>query len=275
VTAVQSAFADTGNVGTGSDLVVSLSAPMILVGVGDGIDETSYGWVWHFLTRDLNAPFVPVPLRRIGGMDDLARYNVLYLPDGSPSRMRRELGDDGIAKLKAWVNSGGALIGIGGAGLFAANKDVGLSSITAVGDSGKPDTTVKASAPPLPSPGATTRDKPEALPGSIFRATLDRTHWLTLGYEQNQLPVYLEGDTFWRQSKNGANPLVFTGDSLTLSGFTWPDNTERLLKGTAWAVVENQGSGHVILFLGDPLFRAFWRGPARLVTNAILLGPNR
>ncbi|HXI33478.1 MAG TPA: hypothetical protein VNH63_05300, partial [Gemmatimonadales bacterium] len=275
VTAVQSAFADTGNVGTGSDLVVSLSAPMILVGVGDGIDETSYGWVWHFLTRDLNTPFVPVPLRRIGGMDDLARYNVLYLPDGSPSRMRRELGDDGIAKLKAWVNSGGALIGIGGAGLFAANKDVGLSSITAVGDSGKPDTTVKASAPPLPSPGATAHDKPEALPGSIFRATLDRTHWLTLGYEQNQLPVYLEGDTFWRQSKNGANPLVFTGDSLTLSGFTWPDNTERLLKGTAWAVVENQGSGRVILFLGDPLFRAFWRGPARLVTNAILMGPNR
>ena len=119
------------------------------------------------------------------------------------------------------------------------------------------------------------KEKPEGLPGSIFRATLDRTHWLTLGYEQNELPVYLEGDTFWRQSKAGANPLVFTGDSLTLSGFTWPDNTERMLRGTAWAVVENQGDGHVVLFLGDPLFRAFWRGPARLVTNAMLLGPNR
>ena len=277
VTAVQSAFADTGNVGTGSDLVVSLRAPTILVAVGDGIDETSYGWLWHFLARDLNAPFVPVPLRRIGGMDDLAHYNVLFLPDGSPARMRRELGEDGIARLKGWVNSGGALIGFGGAGLFAAHKDVGLSTIAAVGDSGKPDTTAKANAtaPPLASPTAASRDKPEALPGSIFRATLDRTHWLTLGYEQSQLPVYLEGDTFWRQSKNGANPLVFTGDSLTLSGFTWPDNTERLLKGTAWAVVENHGDGHVILFLGDPLFRAFWRGPARLVTNAILLGPSR
>ena len=69
--------------------------------------------------------------------------------------------------------------------------------------------------------------------------------------------------------------VVFTGDSLTLSGFTWPDNTERFLKGTAWAVVENQGDGHVALFLGDPLFRAFWRGPARLVTNAMLMGPAR
>jgi len=30
-----------------------------------------------------------------------------------------------------------------------------------------------------------------------------------------------------------------------------------------------------VLFLTDPLFRGFWRGPARLVTNAILAGPGR
>src|SRR5207245_4995399 len=51
VTAVQSALADSGNVGTGSDLVVSLHAPRIVVGVGGGISETSYGWLWHFLAR--------------------------------------------------------------------------------------------------------------------------------------------------------------------------------------------------------------------------------
>jgi hypothetical protein len=190
--------------------------------------------------------------------------------------MKRQLGEGGITKLKAWVQSGGVLIGIGGAGDFASDKDVGLSSIAAVGaDSGKSDSTIQASAPPLRSPSAPTKEKPEWLPGSIFRATLDRTHWLTLGYEQDQLPVYLDGTTFWKQSKNGANPVVFTEDSLTLSGFSWPGNTDRLLKGTAWAVVENQGDGRVVLFLGDPLLRGFWRGTARLVTNAILIGPNR
>jgi hypothetical protein len=275
VGAVQSAFADSGNVGTGSDAVASLNAPKILVAVGDGVSETSYGWLWHFLTRDLDVPFVPVALRTLGGMNGLDRYNVLFLPDGNGGRMRRELGEDGITKLKAWVKAGGVLIGFGGAGDFAAHKDVGLSTITAVGDSGKPDSTAKGDAPPVVSPTATSRDKPEALPGTIFRGTLDRTHWLTFGYEQDQLPVFLDGSTFWKPSRAGASPVVFTGDSLTLSGFTWPDNTERLLKGTAWAVVENQGSGHVVLFLGDPLFRAFWRGPARLVTNAILMGPGR
>ncbi len=277
VTSAQSALPDTGDVGIGSSDVAALQAPKILVAVGDGVYETSYGWWWHFLTRELAVPFTPVPLRAVSGMSDLAAYNVLIIPDGRGARMRRELGDDGVAKLKAWVRSGGALIGVGGAAELAANKDVGLSTVAALGaDSGaKADTTAPGTVPPLVSSTAPAKGRPEWIPGAIFRATLDPTHWLTLGYEGERLPVFLDGDTFWKPSQGGANPVVFTSDSTALSGFTWPGNTERLLKGTAWAVVENQGSGRVVLFLGDPLFRAFWRGPARLVTNAILVGPNR
>lgn len=277
VAAVQSAFADTGGVGIGSGDVAALNAPAILVGVGDGVSETSWGWLWDFLQNDLRTPFTPVALRNLGRMTDLDRFNVLFLPDGSGSAMQRQLGEGGIRKLKDWVRSGGVVIGVGGAADLLADKEVGLTSVEAVGadTAAKADTTVQADAPPLASTTAPARDKPEWLPGAIFRATLDRTHWLTLGYEQDQLPVFLDGSTFWQPSRAGANPVVFATDSLVLSGFVWPDNTERLLKKTAWAVVENQGSGRVVLFLGDPLFRAFWRGTARLVTNAMLVGPNR
>ncbi|HEY3280375.1 MAG TPA: M14 family metallopeptidase [Gemmatimonadales bacterium] len=277
VSAVQTAFPDTGDVGLGSGEVVALRAPKILVAGGDGISETSYGWLWQFLSRELGAPFTPIPLRALAAIEDLQAYNVLLIPDGSGGRMRRELGDGGVEKLKAWVQSGGVLIGVGGAGQLAARKDVGLSTVAALGaDSGaKADTTAPGSVPPLISATAPPRDRPEWIPGAIFRATLDPTHWLTLGYEGDRLPVFLDGDVFWKVSQGGANPVAFVGDSLLLSGFTWPGNTERLLKGTAWAAVENQGSGRVVLFAGDPLFRAFWRGTARLVTNAILIGPNR
>ncbi|HXH62635.1 MAG TPA: M14 family metallopeptidase, partial [Gemmatimonadales bacterium] len=276
VTGIQSAFPDSGSEGVGSEDVVSLHAPRVLVGVGSGVSETSYGALWYFLARDLGVAFVPVPLRNLAGMDNLGDYDVLFLPDGSAGRMRSELGDDGVTKLKAWVNAGGALIAFGGGGDFAARKDVALSTVTTVGtDSAKADSTAPGPMPPLASPTAPARDKPEDVPGSIFRATLDPTHWLTAGYEQATLPVFLDGARFWKPSKGGANAVSFLGDSLVLSGFVWPDNTERLLKGTAWAVVENQGSGHAILFREDPLFRAFWRGTARLVTNAMLLGPGR
>jgi len=276
---LQTAFPDTGDAGIGSEDVAGLHAPKILVAAGDGISETSYGWLWYYLARELNVAFTPVPLRAIARMDDLQTFNVLIIPDGSGGRMRRELGDDGVEKLKAWVRSGGVLIGYGGAGDLAANKDVGLASIASVApDSGaKADTTAAGNEPPLISSTAPARDRPEWIPGAIFRATLDTTHWLTLGYDRNRMPVFIDGDTFWRPSKGGANVVTFTDpvDSLVLSGFTWPDNTARLLKGSTWAVVENQGNGRVVLFLGDPLFRAFWRGPAKMVTNAILIGPNR
>jgi len=279
VAPVQTAFPDTGDIGIGSGDVVALHAPTILVAAGEGISETSYGWLWNFLARELHAPFTPVPLRAIGQMDDLQSFNVLIIPDGSGGRMRRELGDGGVDKLKAWVRSGGVLIGYGGAGDLAANKDLQLSSVASVAsDSGaKADTTAPGNEPALISSTAPPKDRPEWIPGAIFRATLDTTQWLTAGYERDRLPVFIDGDTFWKPSKGGANAATFTDpvDSLVLSGFTWPDNTARLLKGTTWAAVENQGSGRVVLFLSDPLFRAFWRGPAKLVTNAILIGPNR
>ena len=276
---LQTAFPDTGDAGIGSEDVTGLHAPRILVAAGDGISETSYGWLWYYLARELNVAFTPVPLRAIGRVDDLQTFNVIIIPDGSGGRMRRELGDDGAEKLKAWVRSGGVLIGYGGAGDLAANKDLGLSSIASVApDSGaKADSAAAGDAPPLVSKTAAPRDRPEWIPGAIFRATLDTTHWLTAGYDRDKIPVFIDGDTFWRPSKGGANAAAFTdsADSLVLSGFTWPDNTARLLKGSTWAAVENQGNGRVVLFLSDPLFRAFWRGPAKMLTNAILVGPNR
>src|SRR5881396_3460387 len=276
---LQTAFPDTGDAGIGSEDVAGLHAPKILVAAGDGISETSYGWLWYYLARELNVAFTPVPLRAIGRVEDLQSFNVLIIPDGSGGRMKRELGDDGVEKVKTWVRSGGVLIGYGGAGDLAANKDVGLSSIASVApDSGaKADTTAPGNEPPMISSTAPPRDRLEWIPGAIFRATLDTTQWLTFGYDRNRMPVFIDGDTFWRPSKGGANVVTFTDpvDSLVLSGFTWPDNTARLLKGSTWAVVENQGNGRVVLFLGDPLFRAFWRGPAKLLTNAILIGPNR
>ena len=85
----------------------------------------------------------------------------------------------------------------------------------------------------------------------------------------------LVGGAFLKPSRRGDNPVSFLGDSLVLSGFAWPGNTERLLRGSVWAAVENVGSGKVLLFADDPLFRAFWRGTAGLFNNALLMGPGR
>ncbi|MND01778.1 hypothetical protein D3C83_208990 [compost metagenome] len=60
---------------------------------------------------------------------------------------------------------------------------------------------------------------------------------------------------------------------LHRAGFVWPDNTERLLRGTSLVVEEPLGRGHVVLFANTPTFRAWWRAMDKMVLNAILLGP--
>jgi hypothetical protein len=276
VTAVQSAFPDSGQVGVGSQSVDPVFAPRIAVASGRGISITSYGALWHFLEAELGQPFVPVPLSWIGGMYTLADYNVFIVPSGSAGTIRRELGARGIERLKQWVRDGGVLIAYDNAALFPGHEDVGLSTVERLGPEEDKDSLPSGPelTPPLASPSAEP-DRSEYVPGSIFRATLDRSHWLTLGYRQQALPVMLRGGTFLVPSEDGDNPVAFVGDSLLLAGFAWPDHTERLLGETVYATAERQGRGQVVLLAEDPLYRAFWRGPARLLTNAILFGTGR
>lgn len=243
------------------------------------MDQTAFGAIWFYFERELGIPIVPINLRDLDG-GSLNDYSVLIIPSGSAGRMARELGDDGAARLKAWVQEGGAVIGVGGAVGLLGRKELELTTVKEFtpDSAAAKDTTVTDAmrpAPPLPSPSAPGGNKPEFIPGAIFRATLDRTHWLTGGYERDQIPVFLETDNLLKASQKGASPVVFTGTDLSLSGFTWPENTEKHLRNSVWASVESSGSGSIILFAENPVYRGFWRGPAKLLTNAVLFGANR
>jgi hypothetical protein len=259
--------------------VLGVKAPKVLLGAGEGVDQTSFGAIWFYFERELGVPITPINLGSIAGAD-LSDYNVLIIPDLSPNRAWRELREAGADQLKSWVHGGAAVIAIGDAVELLARKEVGLTTVAHVmGDSaGAKDTAItdaQRPGPPLASPSAAGGTHPEYIPGSIFRATLDRTHWLTFGYDRDQLPVFLQTSNLLKPSEKGANPVAFSGSDLLLSGWSWPRNTEVHLKSSVWAAVETVGDGHVVLFAGDPVYRGFWRGPARLLTNAVLFAPRK
>jgi hypothetical protein len=279
VAAVNSAFPAVGRIGVGSGRVQPVFEPRVLVAAGDEVSVTSYGALWHFLDTELRLPFVPISLGSLGGMSTLSNYNVLIVPSGNAGAIRRALGSGGIERLTRWVRDGGVLIAYGSAALFPCHDDLGLCSVTALsgdedGESGDSLQSDPGLIPPLVSPAAGDAG-PARLPGSIFRATLDPSHWLTMGYETNSLAVMMSGGTILKPSERGDNPVAFLGDATLLAGFAWPNNTERLLDGAVWAATERQDRGNVVIFADDILFRGFWRGPARLLTNAILFGPGR
>ena len=118
------------------------------------------------------------------------------------------------------------------------------------------------------------------MPGAIFRATVNRDHFLTYGYDVDTIPTLVDTDQFLTLTKRGANVLTFPAagkdpkaPSLRLAGYIWPDNTERLLRGTASMIEEPLGEGHVILTGNGPSYRMLWRATTRLWLNGLLYAP--
>jgi hypothetical protein len=327
VWSVNSGFYETGETGVGSEDIATLKPPRIIMVADEGVDQSSYGALWWLFDQS-GVGFTPMTIGNLKRAE-LDRYNVIILPDGSPDRYFSSFGKNGIEGLRSWVQKGGSLICIKGAAVFAALKDVNLTSSRLVGsdedeEKGQKPEEAKAAPTPTPQPeagaasgaqqagtrrrqqgaGQTATEQqreasdqteklegvapelpliaspsarpgvvPEAVPGAIMRAIIDRTTYLTYGYEDTQLPVLVNSGYFFRPSKEGTNAVIFSPDDkhqLHLSGFVWPNNTERLLRGTAYIVEEHLGRGHVILFAEEPNFRGIWRTTIRLFFNAIL-----
>jgi hypothetical protein len=318
VAAVDTGFSDEGDTSVGAESVVSLRAPKIAIIADEAVDQTSFGSIWWTLDR-YGVSITPITIGAAKG-GALKDFNVLILPDGSASRYFAAFGSGGVSALKDWASGGGTIITVRGASVFAALKDVGLTSSKLVGsdaddEKGKADADVEKAQPevkpspspgppkpgkrqqaeaepnpsadlvsdkadgiapmlpPIASPSANANKVPEAIPGSIMRATVDRTTYLTYGLEQQELPVVLASGYFFRYSKEGTNALVFDAKPrrpLTISGFVWEGNTEKLLAGTAYLIDESNGSGHVILFAEEPFFRGIFRTTTRPFFNSIL-----
>jgi hypothetical protein len=273
VRGTNTAFPEAAQYGTGSESTVAVDAPRIAM-VGDaGVDHTSYGALWFAFERRYGIRFTPVSWDALNG--DLSAFNVIVVPDGfGAQRLGR------AENLKSWMRNGGTLITMGGSTAWAVSEAAGLSTARPVGmDTAKKaakDTPVVApfdSLQAVKSPNAST-DRPAPIPGSYFDIVLDRTHWLTLGIESQRQTVLFGGDQFLSLSKDGANVGVFpTTGTLRRAGFVFGEQTERLLKGTAYLIDERVGRGELIAFADAPIFRGWWRALDTLFLNAVLLGP--
>lgn len=314
VTPLDTAYTDEDITGVGSGTVVALQRPQIALVVGSPTHPTSYGTVRAVLEQTYGIDFVPLSVGALRNVR-LNDFNVVILPDGSPGAYGEALGEAGVAKLKGWVEQGGTLIAVGGAAEFAAGKTTKLTTATLVGredddedgadavehepaKAQEPPPSAPAEAlsqnekgpPPAPPAGLDASrsaagptdekksKKPLPVPGAILRAKVDRFHFLSFGFEQDVLPVLVEGDTFFRTSKTGTNVLTFDTENadqaLRLAGFVWKDNTERLLRGTAAVIEEPLGEGHVILFSNEPGQRLIWHATTRLLLNGVLYAPS-
>jgi hypothetical protein len=253
-----------GGIDLGSERVAPVRMPKVAVLGGDGVDPSSFGAVWFYLEQQLGLPFDAVQPRDLGDVD-LTRYDVVVVPDASP----RALPKASLDALKAWVEHGGRLVAMaGGAELAASIADV------------KPREAPKAdTARARLLAGREERQRQEwrqEVPGTILPLTLDPAHPLAWGagldgHPDRTYTLHQGGLVF--EPSEGAEAVAYFPEHLTrISGVISPENLKRAERGV-WLVSKRVGSGSVVLFADDPLFRLFWKSTLPMFDNALLLKP--
>lgn len=186
VIAVNNGYNDEGDTGVGSENVIPMQTPKIAMIADEVVDQTSYGSIWWTLDR-YGIEFTPIALSNARG-SVLSRFNVLIMPDGAAGRYFSTLGAGGVSGLKTWISNGGTLITVRGASVFAALKDVGLTSSKLVGsddDEEKSKTTVdepdkrkaETEVKPSPTPRGTPNTEAVAEPVATPEPKTDKQDW--------------------------------------------------------------------------------------------------
>jgi hypothetical protein len=118
------------------------------------------------------------------------------------------------------------------------------------------------------------RERPDAQPGALLRATVDTDHWLSAGSD-GETQVVIEGARVFAPIKlNAGRNVVYYGPkaSLVASGLIWPEGQDLLVR-KPYLMHQPFGQGHVIAFAEDPNYRAYTEATMLLFMNAVLLGP--
>lgn len=255
VRAVEAAWTEAGPT-LGSGRIEDLKMPRVAIATNAPTNGRAYGSLWFLFEQILDYPFTPIRTDRLRRVD-LSKYDVLIFPDGDDGAYEELLGAQGVARIKQWIENGGAFVGIRGGAAFATREKVAWTTSRLLGRGAEGDKPV------------------ERTPGAFLRADMNAASYLTFGYDTSAAPeVVIHNSAFiFSPSKEGTNAASYAREQPRLSGFIWPD-TEQRIAGTPYLIAENAGRGQVILFADDPNFRLYWPRLTRLFLNAVFFAPS-
>lgn len=242
----------TEGIDLGSRQFRALTQPKIALLVGEGINPSDAGEIWHLMDQQYDIPITKVDLQDIN-RKDLSRYNTIIIPAtyGSPE-------NEVIDQLKEWTRAGGTLIGY-------------RSALNWMSSSKLLPLTFKKTENPVENITFEQRSDhsgAQRIGGAIFETKLDRSHPIAFGFKDDQLPMFRNTTLFVESHKDSySNPIKYTSNPL-MSGYISDINLEAL-KSTVPFQHNNYGRGDVIGFTDNTQFRAFWYGTNKLLMNAI------
>jgi hypothetical protein len=274
----------TRGIDLGSDALRRVRMPRILLVVGGDVSPYEAGEIWHVLDERFGIPVSLVDMDRFSRVN-LHVYTHVLLPSGGYSAW----GDSTVSRLQRWLRDGGTLLAQGRAISWINSRQ--LTSVELregregpvsgrdhptgdVADSSDADESVVSGRRPFAS-----AEKDHALGllrGAIFRVNVDRTHPLAYGYSSDQMYVFRNQRLFLEPARNVySTPVAYLGrqqDAGHFAGYV-PASDLDPLADSASVLVQQVGSGRIIIMVDNPNFRGHWYGTTRLFCNALFFGP--
>ncbi len=270
--------ATSGLTSQGSDLggfrLSNVEKPEVLLATGRGVSSNDAGEYWYLLDFEMNIPVAMIDLSEMPRAS-LDRYTHIILPGGNYAGLDETFSEN----LDRWVRAGGVLIASESASRWVAEHE--WSSAKFIGDEDEAEESEESGSDEADADRA---DAPEAyedirvwdaqarITGALFETRVDTTHPLAFGLRDSMLAATKIGTNAFASSDNPfALPVRYAAEDPILAGYASEENRE-MLQGGGMMHAERRGSGSVVLFADNPVFRAYMKGTARLVTNAIFFG---
>ncbi|WP_340105047.1 M14 family metallopeptidase [Rhodohalobacter sp. 8-1] len=265
---------DTGRMDTGMDLASRsskvLHQPKTAMIVDRPFNSYTAGQIWFQFDQNVGYGISRIRSWRLASID-LSEYDVIILPGMRGSSP--QFGEDEQSALKLWVEQGGTLVATEDAALNMTADRMEFLAVELVEEKEEIE---DDNDPAVFTPYEARQDTfgLRNIPGASFVSNIDTTHPLAFGvkeelysltYNTNQFAPSTSFQIVGRYEQDASDLLA--------SGYASQENLQKAA-GNVWAGVAALGDGKVVLLADNTQYRMFWRGPERLMINAVMLIPS-
>ena len=242
----------------GSHSFQPLKQPKVLLLGGEDISQYEAGELRFYIDETLNIPVSIVEHSRLASIN-LAPYSHLMLVDGDYSR----LSEGSISQLKSWLKQGGVVFAQKRAAKWLAKED-----ILSVSFNDKKQIDNLFDSQQLSYQDKKKLSARKRIAGAIFSTTLDTSHPLAFGYDNNKLPLFRNSTLMMNTGQQAFISLAHYDAEPLLSGYA-DKNLVNLLAHNAAIVAHDYGKGRVIATADVLAFRGYWLGSVKLLANSL------
>ena len=273
----------TGRMGDGMDLASGrnrpLKQPRVALLVDPPFSSTTTGQITFLFDYETGLPIqrvrgsvlqqtaLPKFGERYGGAD-LNQFDVLILADGGGG-LGELFKPEQQAMLRDWISRGGTLITTESAvGFFTAqrSKFTNVKLIEPARDS-------SLAARLLAYEDREDYYGKKRTPGTALLGSIDNSHPLGFGLSKELYSIKQDNNALASSPELQSVGRYASADKAFVAGYISDDN-KKLLAGNTFAGVLPLGQGKVVFLQDNTQFRMFWRGPSRMMQNAVMMVPS-